>query len=72
MNDIYKKIEERICNGLVLFTGTGCQCAGVIAYFRNNKYKNNLITLDLVCGGYPSKILIDKFYDCYFLNLFWL
>ncbi len=63
MNDIYKKIEERICNGLVLFTGTGCQCAGVIAYFRNNKYKNNLITLDLVCGGYPSKILIDKFYE---------
>ena len=63
MDGIYQKIEKKLSEGLVLFTGTGCQCAGVLSYFKNSKYKNNLITLDLVCGGYPSKILIDKFYE---------
>lgn len=63
MDGIYQEIEKKISKGLVLFTGTGCQCAGVLTYFKNSKYKNNLITLDLVCGGYPSKILIDKFYE---------
>lgn len=63
MSGIYKVIEKEICNGLVLFSGAGCQCAGVIAYFEHNKYKNNLITMDLVCGGAPSHILLDKFYQ---------
>ena len=63
MAGIYEKIEKKLNKGLVLFTGTGCQCAGILAYFKNNKYKDNLITVDLVCGGYPSKILTDKYYE---------
>lgn len=63
MHEIYEKIEKELSKGLVLFSGTGCQCAGVIAYFQNKKYKDNLITVDIVCGGYPSRILIDKFYE---------
>ena len=65
LEGIYQEIEKKLSSGLVLFSGTGCQCAGVIAYFKNNKYKENLITMDIVCGGYPSKILIDKFYEEY-------
>ena len=63
MDGIYKKIEKQLSEGIVLFSGTGCQCAGVLAYFKNSKYKDNLITVDIVCAGYPSNILIDKFYD---------
>lgn len=60
---IYKAIEKELPNRLVLFTGVGCQCAGVLAYFENSPYIDNLITIDLVCGGAPSKVLLDKFYE---------
>lgn len=63
MEGIYKTIEKKIRHGKVLFSGVGCQCAGVLAYFENNKYRDNLITMDLVCGGLPSRILLDKFYQ---------
>ena len=62
MEGIYNVIEEELCKGIVLFTGVGCQCAGVLAYFDKHKYRKNLITVDLVCGGAPSKILLDKYY----------
>ncbi len=63
MGEIYKEIEKELENKKVLFSGVGCQCAGILAYFDNHKFKNNLITIDLVCGGVPSKILLDKFYE---------
>lgn len=45
---------------LVLFQGTGCQVAGLYGYLRGKTYEN-LITVDLICGGVPSRLLIDKF-----------
>lgn len=63
MEGVYSIIEQHIDDGLVLFSGVGCQCAGVLSYFERHKNRNNLYTVDLICGGIPSKILIDKFYE---------
>lgn len=65
MAGIYRVIEKELCKHPVLFSGVGCQCAGVLAFFEKSRYRDNLITLDLVCGGAPSRILIDKFYEHY-------
>ena len=63
MEGIYKTVEQEIKNSIVLFSGLPCQCAGMLAYFENHPNRDNLITMDLVCGGTPSRILIDKFYQ---------
>jgi len=62
MQGIYKLIKEKLKDGDVLFSGLGCQCAGVLSYFNGSKLKYNLYTMDLVCGGMPSSILLEKFY----------
>ena len=46
---------------MVLFSGTGCQIAGLLSFLKDRTYKGSLVTVDLICGGIPSKILIDKF-----------
>lgn len=46
-----------------MFSGTGCQVAGLYGFLRNRKYNGNLITIDLICGGVPSRLLIDKFVE---------
>ena len=61
MEDVYKIISRELNNRDVLFAGLGCQCAGVIAFFNNYKTSYKLYTVDLVCGGIPSRILIDKY-----------
>ena len=48
-------------NKIVLFSGTGCQIAGLLTFLKNKKYSGKLITIDLICGGIPSKLLIQKF-----------
>lgn len=47
----------------VLFSGTGCQVAGLYGFLRNRKYNGNLFTVDIICGGVPSRLLIDKFIE---------
>ena len=51
--------EER----LVLFSGTACQVAGLLSFLKSRKFKGRLITIDLICGGVPSRLLIDKFIE---------
>ncbi len=38
---------------IVMFSGTGCQCAGLNA-FIGKKLRKNLILIDIVCHGVPS------------------
>lgn len=46
--------KEDLKNGLtVLFSGTGCQIAGLKAYL--NKDYNNLYTCEVICHGVPSR-----------------
>lgn len=59
---IYKKVYELLKDGkFVLFSGMGCQIGALLSYLKNKKYSGNLITVDLICGGVPSKLLLQKF-----------
>ena len=62
MTDVYKSISDYLSDGTkVLFSGVPCQVAGVLAFFRNNKFRHLLYTIDLVCGGMPSTLLRTAF-----------
>lgn len=54
LRDIFKQVNQDLKNGLhVLFSGTPCQTAGLNSYI-NQKFRNNLILVDIVCHGVPS------------------
>lgn len=60
LGDCFPKIRNYLSNGcLVLFTGTPCQAAGLISFL--GKPYNNLITIDLVCHGIPSRKLFSSY-----------
>ncbi len=59
---IYYQTIELLKNGrLVLFSGTGCQIAGLLSFLRKHTFTGHLITVDLICGGVPSKLLQQAF-----------
>lgn len=61
---IFIKTYELLRAGkFVLFSGTGCQVAGLLSYLKNRKYTGRLITVDLICGGVSSKLLLQKFVE---------
>ncbi|SHE69663.1 4Fe-4S dicluster domain-containing protein [Mariniphaga anaerophila] len=45
----------------VLFSGVPCQVAGILNYLKNKKFSGKLFTVDMVCGGVPSFLLVDSF-----------
>lgn len=47
---------------LVLFSGTGCQVAGLLSYLGKRKYEK-LLTCDLICAGVPSRLPLNKFLE---------
>lgn len=59
---IYLQIAEHLAQHKVLFSGVGCQVAAVLSYFSNHPNKNNLYTIDLICGGVPSDVLMEKYF----------
>lgn len=59
----YKQIELHLNEGYkVLFIGLPCQVAGVLNYVKNEK-KKNLYTIDLICHGTPSPVLLNKYLE---------
>ena len=53
LGNIYKTIREKLnLNKPIMFIGCPCQVAGVRNFIGKNK---NLITVDLLCEGLPSK-----------------
>ena len=66
IGDSYKQVRECLKNEKkVLFTGTGCQVAGLYAFLKGKRYEGQLITLDLVCHGVPSQAA----FSCYLEKL---
>ena len=62
LRDSYKTVKKNLCKGIkVLFTGTGCQVAGLYAYLGGKRFENILYTLDLVCHGTPSQGIFDSY-----------
>ena len=60
LEDAYKKVKERLINGqIVLFSGTGCQVAGLRNYLGRDY--DELILVDVVCHGVPSESLWDTY-----------
>lgn len=59
---IYTQTKQLLKDGKkVLFSGTPCQIAGLNSFLR--KEYDNLITVDLICDGIPSKDAIKIFSD---------
>lgn len=59
---IFAQVKDALNNGRkVLFTGVGCQVAALLSFLKGNKKIDNLITIDLICGGVPSSFLIRKY-----------
>ena len=57
----YKEIERFLKNGKkVLFIGLPCQCDGIKRYF-GLKLQENLYTIDLICHGSPSPLILKKY-----------
>lgn len=70
MNDIYRDVKKELATGrLVVFSGTGCQVAGLRSFLMRDY--ENLIAIDLICHGVPSpkvwkdyiKLLQKKFHN---------
>lgn len=61
-NGTYKQVLDYLDqNRLVLFSGMGCQIAGLLNFLPHNRQYDNLFTVDLICGGVPSRALITKY-----------
>lgn len=64
MSGIYKRIAQLLKEERkVLFCGMGCQAAGVCSFFKNNRNRQNLYVVDMICGGVPSSLLVKKFME---------
>ena len=56
----YKKTKRFLQEGKkVLFSGTPCQIAGLLAYLGNTN-QDKLLTIEVVCEGVPSPLYIRK------------
>lgn len=61
INDSYQIANRFLKEGrLVLFTGTACQIAGLYSVM-DIKYREFLITVDVLCHGVASKLVVDEY-----------
>lgn len=63
LKEVFSQINEDLKKDrYVLFTGTGCQVAGLIKYLDNTQTDaKKLITNDIICHGAPSPLLWNKY-----------
>ena len=60
--DVYKSVKMELSKGrIVLFTGLPCQIYALKSFL--SKPYDNLITIDIVCHGVPSSLLLTKYID---------
>ena len=58
----YAEVKEQLATGrMVLYSGTGCQIAGLKSFL--NKEYANLIMVDLICHGVTSPLLFAKYIE---------
>lgn len=59
---IYKAIRNLLKQKKrILFCGMGCQTAAILSFFKNEKERDYLYTIDMICGGVPSSKLVSQF-----------
>ncbi len=60
LSGIYREVLGLLKRGYqVLFSGTGCQVAALYSYLKINNYVGQLITVDLICGGFSSLLPLN-------------
>lgn len=61
MNDIFSDVKSDLKSGkYVLFSGTTCQVAGLLAFLKNTDTAK-LYTADLICHGVPNNMIWQEF-----------
>ena len=61
-NSTYSKVKSLLKeNRTVLYTGCGCQIAGLRKFL--GKDYNNLLTMEIICHGTPSQKLFSKYIE---------
>lgn len=64
MGECYAQIRRNLSEGKkVLFSGTPCQIAGLYLYLGNLSSSELLLTIDLVCFGVPSQLMLQSYLD---------
>ena len=64
IGDTYAQAQKDLLDGKrVLFSGTPCQIAGLKQYLK--KDYENLLTVDIICHGVPSKRFFQSFMEDY-------
>lgn len=59
--NIYAKIYNELKgNQNILFSGTPCQIAGLYSFLFKKKYDGKLLTIEVICHGVPSYLILDK------------
>lgn len=60
LNDVYRNVKQELkSNRPVLFSGTPCQVHALKKYL--GKDYDNLLTIDIVCHGVPSHLILEKY-----------
>lgn len=60
-SSIYKDILKELRTGTnILFSGTPCQVAGCYSYLNKKRYSGQLLTMEVVCHGVPSRSILEK------------
>lgn len=68
LSGVYSRVKKELQSGRqVLFSGTGCQVAGLRSFLGRDF--ENLFTVDIVCHGVPSPRLFEKYLDYLGKNL---
>lgn len=63
IGDSYSLVKGFLTQGrIVVFSGTPCQVAGLYSFLRGQLFQN-LVTVDIVCHGIPSPLLLRKFFS---------
>ena len=61
MSGVYSLVKEQLKSGkILLFSGTPCQVAGIKKFTGNPE---NLITIDIICHGVPSRKLYNSYLE---------
>lgn len=62
LKSVFKQVKADLAEGkTVLFSGTGCQVAGLYGFLGEDP--QNLVTVDLLCKGVPSPGVFKKYIE---------
>ena len=59
IGDVYRQVQAALKEGMVLFSGTPCQCAGLKSFLDDEP--ENLLIVDIICHGVPSPAIWENY-----------